>query len=97
MTQRSVKLLFKHTVVFFGLLSMVRFVLCGATMKTGRFHVGSQANKQNLMCSMHLKNSDVRLPVWLLKAVMSDTVALTLLHYLSSFNQAKKFFKPLSL
>ena len=48
MTQRSVKLLLKSTVEFFGLLSMVRIVPCGAAIKqkTGRFHVGSQGNKK---------------------------------------------------
>ena len=44
MTQRSVKLLFKSTVVFFGLLSMVRFVIFGAAikLKTGGIHDGNQ-------------------------------------------------------
>ena len=43
MIQRSVKLLFKSIVVFFELLSTVRFVIFGAAikLKTGGIHDGN--------------------------------------------------------
>ena len=98
MTQRSVKVLFKSTVVFFGLLSMVRFVIRGATirLKTGRLHISNQVNKQNFMCSMCLKNLNVRLTFELLNPVISDRQLLLFLLQLWSLLQDIFPFSPLS-